>query len=80
MAKIKNISGDDRIVTDLGSRLALAGQIVDVPLEDVYSYTCQATNWSPADPEAQAAHDAAVAALDTTEAADEAPVTTEENA
>lgn len=59
MAKIRNKSGDDRTVTGLGGRLVLAGQKVDVPVEDVHSYTCQVTIWEPADDEAQAAHDAA---------------------
>ncbi len=61
-AKIKNVSGEDRMVPSLGGRLVLAGALVDVPAEDVYAYTCQATNWSPANKEAQAAHDAAVEA------------------
>lgn len=49
MAKIQNISGDDRIVPGLFGRIVYDGQIVDVPAEDVHSYTCQPTIWAPAD-------------------------------
>lgn len=58
-AKIKNVSGEDRTVPGLGGRLVVADAVVEVPIEDVYAYTCQGTNWSPANKEAQAAHDAA---------------------
>lgn len=61
MAKIKNISGDARLVQ---SRLVLEGADLDVPADEVWSYTCQETNWAPADDEARAVHDAAVAASD----------------
>ena len=47
MARIKNVSGEDRTVSALAGRLVLAGQIVEVPDEDVESYTCQ-TNWAVA--------------------------------
>lgn len=59
MAKIKNVSGEDRLVPGLGGRLVVAGAVVEVPDEDTYSYTCQTTNWSPADKAAEKAHDAA---------------------
>lgn len=59
MAKIKNVSGEDRLVPGLGGRLVLAGAVVEVPDEDAFSYTCQEANWSPADKAAQKAHDAA---------------------
>lgn len=62
MAKVKNVSGSDFIVPALGGRLVLAGGTADVPDEDVYGYTAQVGNWSPADADAQAVHDAAVAA------------------
>lgn len=61
-AKIKNVSGEDRLVPGLGGRLVIAGAVVDVPVEDVYAYTCQEANWSPANKEAQTVHDAAVEA------------------
>lgn len=59
MAKIKNVSGEDRLVPGLGGRLVLAGAVVEVPDEDAHAYTCQETNWAPADKAATKAHDAA---------------------
>jgi hypothetical protein len=56
VAKIKNVSGEDRIVPGLGGRLVPAGAVVDVDVEDVYAYTCQEPNWAPVDTEAKAAH------------------------
>ena len=47
MAKVKNVSGEDRIV---GGRLVLAGAVLEVPDEDVESYTCQEVNWQSAKP------------------------------
>jgi hypothetical protein len=67
MAKIKNVSGEDRLVPSLGGRLVIAGAVVDVPTEDVYAYTCQEPNWAPANKEAQTAHDKAVEANTTNE-------------
>lgn len=61
MAKVKNVSGSDRIVV---GRLVLQGADLDVPADEVYTYTCQEPNWAPADDEAQAAHDAAEKALE----------------
>lgn len=61
MPKIKQISPDDRVVPNLGDRLVLAGAVVDCPAGEVYSYTCQASIWAPADAAAQAEHDAAIA-------------------
>lgn len=49
MAKIKNVSGEDRLVPWLGGRLVLDGQVVDVPDRDVPAYCCQTETWSPAD-------------------------------
>ena len=46
MARIRNISGEDLTVPGLDGRLVLAGQIVEVPDEDVDSYTCQTVNWA----------------------------------
>ena len=54
MAKVKNISGEDRIVQ---GRLVLAGAVLEVPADEVWSYTCQEPNWAPADDKAQAIHD-----------------------
>lgn len=61
MAKIKNVSGNDLIVPSLGGRLVLAGQVVEVPDEDVYAFTQQYPNWQPADKPAQTVHDKAEA-------------------
>lgn len=48
MAKVKNVSGEDRIVQ---GRLVLAGAIYELgPDEDVESYTCQAVNWQSVKP------------------------------
>lgn len=47
MAKVKNVSGVDRIVQ---GRLVLAGAVLDVSDEDVESYTCQSSNWQPVKP------------------------------
>ena len=58
MPKVKNISGDDRIVQ---GRLVLSGVVLEVPADEVWSYTCQESNWAPADDEAQAEHDASYA-------------------
>jgi hypothetical protein len=62
MAKIRNTSGENRIVPSLGGRLVLADVVVDVPDEDVYAYTCQEGVWAPTDEAAEAAHTAATAA------------------
>lgn len=61
MAKIKNVSGEDRIVPSLGGRLVLDGAVADVPTEDVYAYTCQESNWAPVDKDATKAHEAGAA-------------------
>lgn len=58
MARIKNEYGEDRIVPSLGDRLVLAGEVVEVPDEAVYGFTCQA-GWSPADTDAREADTAA---------------------
>jgi hypothetical protein len=63
MSKIRNVSGEDRVLPWLDGRLVMAGQIIDVPSEHVYNYTCQESMWKPADDEAQALHDKAVAEL-----------------
>jgi hypothetical protein len=43
MPKVKNVSGEDRIVQ---GRLVLAGAVYELgPDEDVKSYTCQEVNW-----------------------------------
>ena len=56
MAKVKNISGEDRTVPGLGGRLVLAGQVVEVPDDEVYAYTQQTSTWAPADEPAKAKH------------------------
>lgn len=59
MAKVKNVSGEDRTVPALGHRLVTAGASVDVEAEQVYGFTCQEALWAPADAEAKKAHKAA---------------------
>lgn len=76
MAKIKNVSGVDRHVPDLGNRLVLAGAVIEVPDADVYAYTCQEPIWAPADKAAKDAHAAATTIPDA-EAPAEAPDPTE---
>lgn len=56
MAKIKNVSGVDR---EVAGRLVLAGAVIDVPDDAVWSYTCQPETWAPADADAEDAHRAA---------------------
>jgi hypothetical protein len=53
MAKIRNISGEDRTIE--AGRLVLAGAVIDVPDEAVYGFTQQSL-WDPADADAEAAH------------------------
>lgn len=67
MAKIKNTFGEDRIVPWLGDRLVLAGQVVDVPDDDVYAYT-QQSGWAPFDDQAKALHEAAETVAEEVEA------------
>lgn len=62
MAKIKNISGEDRFVPWLGGRLVVAGAVIEVPDDESWAYTEQETNWAPVDTGAQKIHDAGVAA------------------
>ncbi|MBP9918710.1 MAG: hypothetical protein KBF43_09005 [Dermatophilaceae bacterium] len=68
MSKIRNVSGDARVVPGLGGRFVDVGQVVDVDDELVASYTGQAGIWEPADHAAQLAHDAAYAEPAATEA------------
>lgn len=58
MAKIKNISGEDRTVPWLGGRLVADGQVVEVDAEQVTAFTQQEGTWAPADKDAQKQHDA----------------------
>lgn len=55
MAKVKNISGDDRTVPELGGLLVLAGQVVEVPDERLEGYIGQTAVWARADKAAKAA-------------------------
>lgn len=66
MAKIKNVSGEDRVVPILGGRLVMAGQVFDVDADAVYGYTCQTGIWEPADADAKKAHKAATEPTDDT--------------
>jgi hypothetical protein len=57
VAKVKNISGEPRIVPALGGRMVLPGQEVEVAEDVVYAFTCQTSTRAPVGSEAQAAHD-----------------------
>jgi hypothetical protein len=49
-AKVRNCSGEDLLVGgSLNGRLVLAGQAVEVPLEDVWAFTSQPGTWEPYD-------------------------------
>lgn len=48
--KIKNVSGVDRLVPGLGSRVVFAGQVVEVDDVDADGYLCQPVNWISAEP------------------------------
>ena len=49
MAKIRNISGEARVVPSLGDRLVLPNQVVEVLDDDAYGFTQQTTVWAAAD-------------------------------
>lgn len=76
MAKVKNVSGQDRLVPWLGGRLVVAGAVVEVPAEDVAAYTQQTGTWEPADKATQKIHDAALAPVE--DPADTAEVPTDD--
>lgn len=55
MDKVKNVSGEDRIVR---GRLVLSGALYELAGdEDVESYTCQKSNWQPVKPSKAADND-----------------------
>lgn len=58
MAMIRNVSGEARAVPWEG-RIVDDGEVLAVPVEDVWAYTQQAGVWEPADEAAQAVHDEA---------------------
>lgn len=53
--KIKNVSGEDRLVPALGGRLVAAGQVVEVAEDAVFGFTQQSI-WEPHDAEARKVH------------------------
>lgn len=53
MGNVRNVSGEDRFPAELGGRLVMPGQVVEVPDDSVYGYTCQDA-WEPADEETAA--------------------------
>jgi hypothetical protein len=57
VAKIKNISGEDRNVPWLGGRLVLAGAVVEVAPDQVTAFTQQEGTWAPADKQAETLHE-----------------------
>lgn len=61
--KIRNVSGEDKVLPWLDRRLVLAGAVVEVPEEHAFAYTSQEGNWVPADDEAQVVHDRELARL-----------------
>lgn len=57
VGSIQNISGENRELRSIGSsRLVLADQVIEIPLDQVTSYTQQETTWAPYDEAAKAAH------------------------
>ena len=54
MPKVKNESGEDRIVF---GRLVMKGAVLEVAADQVYGLTCQSI-WSPSDEAAKKAHTA----------------------
>ncbi len=78
MAKIRNVSGEDRFVPSL-SRLVMDGQVIEVDPEQVYAFT-QSAIWEAVDKEAKAAelkaeadYQAALAAANPVTEPDDAP-------
>lgn len=71
-AKVKYIEDEAHTVPWLGGRLVLPGQVVEVPVEDVYAYTQQADRWEPYDAAAKKAHKQATEARDEQAALDAA--------
>lgn len=64
MAKIRNTSGGDVEVPSLG-RMVLAGQVIDVPDDQVEGFThpgAPSELWAPSDQDAKAIHERFVAA------------------
>jgi hypothetical protein len=49
MAKVKNVSGEDRTVPLLGGLLVLAGQIVEVDEAHAEAFVVQTDVWASAD-------------------------------
>ncbi len=82
MAKIKFTPDDgyDRTVTvGFQVRSVVPDQVIEVPVEDVYGFTCQSI-WEPVDAEAKKAHKDAVAEIEkaATGGDESAPVAEEE--
>lgn len=45
MAKVRNVSGEDRVVPELGWRTVAADEVVEVPEDRVDGYASQPTTW-----------------------------------
>lgn len=56
MGNVRNVSDEDRFPAELGGRLVMPGQVVEVPDDSVYGYTCQDA-WDAADKATQAIAD-----------------------
>lgn len=61
MAKIRNVSGQSLDVPALGGRAVADHEVVEVPDEDVFSFTASPSVWAPSGKDAQALHDKAEA-------------------
>lgn len=46
MAKIRNISGEARVVPELRARTVDPDEVVEVPDDRLDAYTCQKTTWT----------------------------------
>lgn len=73
MAKVKNISGEDRIVPELGGLLVFAGQVIEVPDERAEGYVCQQATWAPGDETAEDALAAHLAPPQVEDSTDDEP-------
>ena len=53
---VKNVSGGPVSVPSLGGRLVVADAVVEVAAGAVYGFTCQESNWAPANEAAKKEH------------------------
>lgn len=55
MGKVKNISGEERVIPSMSDRLVAAGQVIEIPDADVPGFVCQVGIWESADKAARGA-------------------------